>query len=337
MSKQPKIYTMMPVPVETVTSTDLAEAVKIATTRAQETKTSYGIFVNLNHLASFGKGINQSSVGTNKSSVGIDRSGAEISNASMRLSQSNMGINKPSITRTIARYIARYSNERSDGYIDGHSDRYSDEHLEEQRSIFELTSEVERLNRLVCRDPLTGLYNSRYLRHRLSTEFKRAKRDCQPLSCCMLDVDRFKLINDTYGHPAGDCALKSLGFFLRRKLRETDIVTRYGGDEFCILLPNTFFDQALMVMNKIRRQTAEHLFRINAASTDAASRNGIGINMSISFGLASIQDDDICQPAQLIERADKSLYQAKTDRSNIKPMEKHGHPHLGGDSVGDRG
>lgn len=248
-NQQQKVYTTMPLPAETIASTDLEEAVRVATNKAKETGAPYGIFVNL-----------------------------------------EPPFNEPA---------ANSGEKRLQDFPSG------------LKSIAQLTAHINRLNQLVCRDPLTGLYNSRYLRQRLSTEFKRAKRDRQPLSCVMLDVDRFKMINDTYGHPAGDCALKSLGFFLRRKLRETDVIARYGGDEFCILLPNTFFEKALTVMNKVRRQTAEHLFRINGASIDAASINGTSINIGISFGLASIPDDDICQPAQLIDRADKSLYQAK--------------------------
>ena len=170
----------------------------------------------------------------------------------------------------------------------------------------ELNILVKKLKRQCSRDGQTGLYNYRHLRQRLNIEFKRARRYKEPLTCIMLDVDRFKSINDTYGHRFGDFVLKKLGYMLRNPLRETDIVARYGGDEFGILVPNTGYQGAFTIAQKIQERISSDPFRYN----------GMGVTITVSLGIASIPDDQVFSPGQLIDFADKALYQVKKNGGN---------------------
>jgi len=170
----------------------------------------------------------------------------------------------------------------------------------------ELNTIVKKLKRQCSRDAQTGLYNYRHLRQRLNIEFKRARRYKEPLTCIMLDVDHFKSINDTYGHRFGDFVLKKLGYMLRHPLRETDIIARYGGDEFGILVPNTGYGGAFTIAQKIHERIINYLFRYK----------GICTSITASLGLASIPDDRVFSPGQLIDFADKALYQVKKNGGN---------------------
>ncbi len=166
----------------------------------------------------------------------------------------------------------------------------------------ELKTVIKKLKRQCLRDCQTGLYNYRHFRQRLHMEFKRAKRYKEPLTCIMLDVDHFKSINDTYGHRFGDFVLKKLGSILRRPLRESDIIARYGGDEFSILVPNTGYEGAYTIAQKIRSRIKRYMFR----------NNGNNIKITLSLGLSSIPDDQQLQSSgQLIDFADKALYEVK--------------------------
>lgn len=171
----------------------------------------------------------------------------------------------------------------------------------------ELKGDIKRLRRQCFRDGQTGLYNYRHFLQRLHMEFKRAKRYREPLTCIMLDVDSFKSINDTCGHRFGDYVLKKLGNLLRRPLRESDIVARYGGDEFGILVPNTGYQGATIIAHKIQMRINEYLF----------CSNGQSKNVTVSLGLASIPaDKHILSPGQLIDFADKALYEVKRRGGN---------------------
>lgn len=170
----------------------------------------------------------------------------------------------------------------------------------------ELNTLIKKLKRQCSQDGQTGLYNYRHLRQRLNMEFKRARRYQEPLTCIMLDVDHFKSINDTYGHRFGDFVLKKLGYMLRHPLRETDIVARYGGDEFGILVPNTGYQGAFIIAQKIHERITSYAFRYNGTCT----------NITASLGLASIPDDQVLSPGQLIDFADKALYQVKKNGGN---------------------
>jgi len=170
----------------------------------------------------------------------------------------------------------------------------------------ELNILVKKLKRQCSRDGQTGLYNYRHLRQRLNMEFKRARRYGEPLTCIMLDVDRFKSINDTYGHRFGDLVLKRLGYMLRHPLRETDIVARYGGDEFSILVPNTGYQGAFTIAQKIQERITSYPFR----------HNGTATTITVSLGIASVPDDQVFSPGQLIDFADRALYQVKKNGGN---------------------
>jgi diguanylate cyclase (GGDEF)-like protein len=154
-------------------------------------------------------------------------------------------------------------------------------------------------------DDLTKVYNRRAGLIRLAEEFARAKRNGSTLSVAMVDADHFKNINDTYGHLIGDNVLTHIASTLKSGLRECDIVTRYGGEEFLILLPDTSGIQASQPLNRLRQRLAESKFM----------HNGLEIKMSVSIGIATISsiDDD---PMDTVLRADNALYSAKKSGRN---------------------
>jgi diguanylate cyclase (GGDEF)-like protein len=151
-------------------------------------------------------------------------------------------------------------------------------------------------------DPLTGMANRRQLFLRLDQEFSRSVRFGDPLSILMIDLDLFKRINDKFGHTVGDGVLRGVAQALRRNVRKIDIVSRYGGEEFCIVLPRVGTPEALEVAEKLRRS-------VGAAALP--SPEGVGpLRVTISLGVATlgIDADDV---AGLIEKADTALYEAK--------------------------
>ncbi len=156
---------------------------------------------------------------------------------------------------------------------------------------------------LMIRDSLTGLYNHTHTLYMLETEITKAKQNGTPLSFAMLDIDFFKKINDSYGHPIGDRVLKSLSLFLKQRLRKTDHIGRYGGEEFAIVLPNTRESDAKKILNEIREKFSE--LRQPAGGGE--------FQVTFSCGVATLP----CENAQVIcERADKALYDAKRSGRN---------------------
>ncbi|MCJ8169255.1 GGDEF domain-containing protein [Atopomonas sediminilitoris] len=158
--------------------------------------------------------------------------------------------------------------------------------------------------RSALRDGLTGTGNRVALDKALEREVSMAKRHQQPLSALMVDLDYFKKLNDTWGHQVGDEALRSVADSLKNSLRNIDMVFRYGGEEFFILLTNTNRQDALMVAERVRRQIAELQFRIN----------GDNIALSASVGCAALLNHE--NGNDLIQRADQALYQAKRNGRN---------------------
>jgi two-component system, cell cycle response regulator len=170
-----------------------------------------------------------------------------------------------------------------------------------------IVTRAVRLRRLSVRDGLTKVSNRAYFEERLSEELLRAKRYNRPLVLALLDVDRFKQFNDTYGHPAGDEALRAVGALLRRSVRRTDVVARYGGEEFAIILPETPTECAFTKIEAIRLATA---------SLDVdTSRGTVHAPLTLSAGLASYPADGVLF-SDLLHAADDRLMDAKREGRN---------------------
>jgi diguanylate cyclase (GGDEF)-like protein len=160
------------------------------------------------------------------------------------------------------------------------------------------------LRELMLRDSLTGLYNHTTIKEHLRQEFARAKRSDYPLSCVVIDLDHFKEINDQYGHTTGDRVLKSLSQLLIRRLRQSDVVGRYGGEEFVIILPATEVHRAAMIINELRNNFAQ--IRHQSAEVEFC--------LTFSGGVSSWPP--YSSPSLLFEMADRALYAAKNRGRN---------------------
>mgnify|MGYP000131161089 CR=1 FL=1 len=146
-------------------------------------------------------------------------------------------------------------------------------------------------------DPLTGLYTRWYFLQRLREEFERAKRYSGSFSVVMADIDDFKKVNDTYGHKIGDEVLKFISSVMRTYTRTTDIVGRYGGEEFILILPNTDKESAALVCQKILH--------------GMIAMNPFDFRITMSFGVAGYPEDDVLEPDELVSLADKAMYISK--------------------------
>jgi two-component system cell cycle response regulator len=156
-------------------------------------------------------------------------------------------------------------------------------------------------------DPLTGLYNRYYMDMELNTLFAEAQSHKQSLSCIMLDIDRFKSINDTYGHDSGDAVLKQLAVRAQMRVRPTDIVARYGGEEFIILMPSISLSEARTVAERLRESIEIEPFSIHMGKDS--------IVVTVSLGVATYDEQDKT-PEMLVKRADEALYEAKEGGRN---------------------
>ena len=167
----------------------------------------------------------------------------------------------------------------------------------------------QRTEQLTITDDLTKLFNSRYLNLYISREIKRCKRHGIPLSVIFLDLDGFKGVNDAYGHLAGSRTLTEVGGILVEAVRESDILARYGGDEFVVVLPETPPSGALVIAERIRRAIESHSF---------LKDQGLEARISASFGIASYPDHALT-PEGLIQKADQAMYRVKErDKNGIE-------------------
>ena len=165
---------------------------------------------------------------------------------------------------------------------------------------------VQRAEALSVTDDLTQLYNSRYLSQVLRRETKRASRSGRPLSLLFIDLDGFKAINDSHGHLFGSRALVEAASVIRASARETDIVARFGGDEFALVLPDTGSDGALFVGERIREKIAAWSF---------LQGDGLNISLTVSVGVATLPD--VATSAEgLIQAADEAMYAVKDHGKN---------------------
>ncbi len=167
----------------------------------------------------------------------------------------------------------------------------------------------QRTEQLTITDDLTRLFNSRYLNLYIGREIKRCKRHGIPLSVIFLDLDGFKSVNDAHGHLAGSRTLTEVGVILVEAVRESDILARYGGDEFVVVLPETPPSGALVIAERIRRAIESHVFLRDA---------GLEARISASFGIASYPDHALT-PEGLIQKADQAMYRVKErDKNGIE-------------------
>jgi len=164
-------------------------------------------------------------------------------------------------------------------------------------------AEAEKLSQT---DDLTKLHNARYLRQYLIAEVKRARRYGSTVAAIFFDLDDFKEVNDQYGHLVGSHILMEMATVILTGVRDTDIVARYGGDEFVVILPEADFEQAALVAERMREKIARHLF--------TGGRN-LRLRLTASFGVASFPQH-AQSPQQLIANADAAMYEAKAARKN---------------------
>lgn len=155
-------------------------------------------------------------------------------------------------------------------------------------------------------DDVTELYNARYLSEAINRELHRAERYGQQLSVLFLDVDRFKLVNDRYGHLVGSQVLREIAGLLLQCVRQVDTVARFGGDEFTMLLVDTGFEGALSVAERVRRSIEEHVFFVG---------DGAGLRISISIGVATFPQHAQSREV-LLDLADRAMYVAKREGRN---------------------
>src|SRR5438105_967430 len=165
---------------------------------------------------------------------------------------------------------------------------------------------LKRAETLSVTDDLTRLYNSRYLNQVLRRETKRASRSGRPLSLLFIDLDGFKSVNDSHGHLFGSRALVEAAAVIRSSARETDVVARFGGDEFALVLPDTGGDGAFAVGERIRERIAAHRF---------LAGDGLDIHLTVSVGVATLPDV-AASSEELVQAADKAMYQVKETGKN---------------------
>lgn len=166
----------------------------------------------------------------------------------------------------------------------------------------------EEIYRLTILDGLTQIHNQRYLSEFLEREVIRSQRHTRPLSVAMIDIDRFKAINDSFGHLCGDFVLRELADIVKSSVRKEDLFARYGGEEFVVVLVETNCEEAIGVAERIREMVANHQFRFEATP----------IKLTISVGIASTTGDLNMTPATMLRNADENLYHAKrTGRNRV--------------------
>ena len=178
------------------------------------------------------------------------------------------------------------------------------------QEIAEKATELERVNRVLqeqaIKDELTGLYNYRYFNKVLQRDFAMAVRGKSDYGCMLIDLDHFKEVNDSHGHPFGDLVLRGVGRILLEECRDTDVVARYGGEEFMVLLPDTDLDGSKIIAERIRARLESHVH------VEGEHKRRV----TASIGVASFLAHAPQSPQDLLAYADKALYQAKAEQRN---------------------
>jgi diguanylate cyclase (GGDEF)-like protein len=167
----------------------------------------------------------------------------------------------------------------------------------------------KKVESLAITDGLTGLYTRTYFIERLQEEIERAKTDSTPISVAIMDIDYFKKVNDTYGHLAGDTFLKQLSNILRRRFRSVDVLSRYGGEEFAVLMYHTTITESYKILEEVRKMVEEEKFFM-----PIESYHPIQIKKTISIGVVELKEEQT--PDEIIKKADDALYKAKESGRN---------------------
>jgi diguanylate cyclase (GGDEF)-like protein len=165
----------------------------------------------------------------------------------------------------------------------------------------------KRTEELIIIDELTETYNYRYFIQKLQEEKRRAIRYSLPLSLIMVDIDRFKKLNDTYGHESGNIVLKELSCIIKDCIRDVDIFARYGGEEFAIILPQTPQREAAVIGERIREQVESALIDVGKAGR---------LKITVSVGVTSFPENGKSQE-ELVSVADQAMYRAKGEGRNL--------------------
>jgi diguanylate cyclase (GGDEF)-like protein len=173
------------------------------------------------------------------------------------------------------------------------------------QDVTEVATYEQKLVEMNMMDSLTGIFNRRYLETRLNEEFRRHRRYARPFSLIMFDIDYFKNVNDEYGHQCGDYVIKSVSSRISSLIRNLDCLFRYGGEEFCCLLPETALNSAIGVADRFRLAIEEL----------ESEFDGHIIKVTISLGIAELMED-IESPEMLLKKADEALYLAKKEGRN---------------------
>lgn len=200
--------------------------------------------------------------------------------------------------------VGSYDPER---FVEGSGTRFLERFAAIVAVCLENCANHQRIRQLGLTDPLTHVNNRRYFDQRLQEEIAAATRSARPLACMFLDVDHFKHINDTHGHQAGDRVLREVAMLINSQLRQCDILSRYGGEEFVVLLPDTRTTVCQEIAERIRGCIAAHTFRISEQTT---------LQLTVSIGIsgiapASTERNQEGLAKALVETADRAVYRAK--------------------------
>lgn len=194
-----------------------------------------------------------------------------------------------------------------------------------EKENVELSMKNRALAEISSRDALTGLFNRWYVLEKIEAEMNRCLRHGSPMSLLMLDIDHFRQINEAHGHAAGDQVLQTVGRLLREGCRIYDIPGRYGGEEFCLLLPETTMERTMTVAERLRQRVEE----THVAAGDSMLRITASIGLA---GLENVPDEAIFGATALVERADRAMGSAKNrGRNRVESWSagafaKHGEP-----------
>jgi diguanylate cyclase (GGDEF)-like protein len=169
-----------------------------------------------------------------------------------------------------------------------------------------LRRQIDELSTMVSTDALTGLFNFRHFETVLQAEMDRSKRSGIPTSLVLVDADHFKAVNDTYGHETGNLALQHLADILRGEVRTTDIVCRYGGEEFAMIFPETHLNLAVKVADRIREQIARRPVKVDESE----------VRLTVSMGASVYMKTSVLDRNDFVASVDKYLYEAKQSGRN---------------------